>query len=178
MSFQIMPSARQGSFAGGINDQGVSFTADWLTGTDSPAAGKEAARTPATNDLGAWALGNFKTVAEVNEAMTSDQTAFWVPVSRLDPSAPLPLHHAIHDKTGNSDVVEFTPQKSGLHSVGQDQRRPTRRHADSPGRRRQLSGPQVPHSSIVTCIPSKAAERIAAILGTAGMALHSRELLR
>ena len=115
MSFQIMPSAKQVSFAEGINDQGVSFTANWLTGTDSPAAGKDAARILAANDLGTWVLGNFKTVAEVKEAMTSGQTDFWVPVSQLDPSAPLPLHYAIHDKTGNSIVVEFTDGKANVY---------------------------------------------------------------
>ena len=115
MSFQIMPSAKQVSFAEGINDQGVSLTANWLTGTDSPDVGKDAARILAANDLGTWVLGNFKTVAEVKEAMTSGKTDFWVPVSQLDPSAPLPLHYAIHDKTGNSIVVEFTDGKANVY---------------------------------------------------------------
>jgi penicillin V acylase-like amidase (Ntn superfamily) len=115
MSFQVVPSAKQVAFAEGINDQGVSFSANWLTGTDSPVVGKDAARILAASDFGAWVLGNFKTVEEVKEAMRNGQTEFWVPVSPLDPEAPLPLHYAINDKSGNSIVVEFTDGKVNIY---------------------------------------------------------------
>jgi penicillin V acylase-like amidase (Ntn superfamily) len=115
MSFQVLPSAKQVAFAEGVNDQGVSFSANWLTGTDSPAVSKEDARILAATDLGAWVLGNFKSVEEVKEAMRNGQTEFWVPVSPLDPEAPLPLHYAINDKSGNSIVVEFTDGKLNLY---------------------------------------------------------------
>jgi len=115
MSFQVLPSAKQVAFAEGVNDQGVSFSANWLTGTDSPAVSKEDARILAASDLGAWVLGNFKSVEEVKEAMRNGQTEFWVPVSPLDPEAPLPLHYAINDKSGNSIVVEFTDGKVNLY---------------------------------------------------------------
>ena len=115
MSFQVLPSAKQVAFAEGVNDQGVSFSANWLTGTDSPAVSKEDARILAASDLGAWVLGNFKSVEEVKEAMRNGQTEFWVPVSPLDPEAPLPLHYAINDKSGNSIVVEFTDGKLNLY---------------------------------------------------------------
>jgi|688.fasta_scaffold156070_2 penicillin V acylase-like amidase (Ntn superfamily) len=115
MSFQVVSSAKQVAFAEGINDQGVSFSANWLTGTDSPVVGKDAARILAASDFGAWVLGNFKTVEEVKEAMRNGQTEFWVPVSPLDPEAPLPLHYAINDKSGNSIVVEFTDGKVNIY---------------------------------------------------------------
>ena len=115
MSFQVVPSAKQVAFAEGVNDQGVSFSANWLTGTDSPAVSKEDARILAASDLGAWVLGNFKSVEEVKEAMRNGQTEFWVPVSPLDPEAPLPLHYAINDKSGHSIVVEFTDGKLNLY---------------------------------------------------------------
>ena len=115
MSFQVLPSAKQVAFAEGVNDQGVSFSANWLTGTDSPAVSKDDARILAASDLGAWVLGNFKSVEEVKEAMRNGQTEFWVPVSPLDPEAPLPLHYAINDKSGNSIVVEFTDGKVNLY---------------------------------------------------------------
>jgi len=41
MSFQVLPSAKQVAFAEVVNDQGVSFSANWLTGTDSPAVSKD-----------------------------------------------------------------------------------------------------------------------------------------
>jgi penicillin V acylase-like amidase (Ntn superfamily) len=115
MSFQVLPSAKQVTFAEGINDQGLSLSANWLTGTDSPTVGQDDARILAANDLGTWVLGNFKTVAEVKEAMTNGQTEIWVPASPLDPKAPLPLHYAINDKTGNSIVVEFTDGKANVY---------------------------------------------------------------
>ena len=115
MSFQVVPSAKQVAFAEGVNDQGVSFSANWLTGTDSPAVSKDDARILAASDLGAWVLGKFKSVEEVKEAMRNGQTEFWVPVSPLDPEAPLPLHYAINDKSGNSIVVEFTDGKVNLY---------------------------------------------------------------
>jgi choloylglycine hydrolase len=115
MSFQVLPSAKQVAFAEGINDQGVSFSANWLTGTDSPAVGQDDARILAASDFGAWVLGNFKSVEEVKQAMTNGQTEIWVPVSPLDPKAPLPLHYAINDKKGNSIVVEFTDGKAHVY---------------------------------------------------------------
>jgi penicillin V acylase-like amidase (Ntn superfamily) len=115
MSFQVLPSAKQVTFAEGINDQGLSFSANWLTGTDSPAVGQDDARILAASDFGAWVLGNFKSVDEVKEAMGNGKSEIWVPASPLDPKAPLPLHYAINDKTGNSIVVEFTDGKANVY---------------------------------------------------------------
>jgi choloylglycine hydrolase len=115
MSFPVLPSAKQVAFAEGINDQGVSFSANWLTGTDSPTVGQDDARILAASDFGAWVLGNFKSVEEVKQAMTNGQTEIWVPATKLDPKAPLPLHYAINDKTGNSIVVEFTDGKVNIY---------------------------------------------------------------
>ena len=115
MSYPVLPSAKQVTFVEGINDQGVSFSANWLTGTDSPAVGQDDARILAASDFGAWVLGNFKSVDEVKEAMGNGKSEIWVPVSPLDPKAPLPLHYAINDKTGNSIVVEFTNGKPNVY---------------------------------------------------------------
>jgi penicillin V acylase-like amidase (Ntn superfamily) len=115
MSYPVLPSAKQVTFVEGINDQGVSFSANWLTGTDSPAVSQDDARILAASDFGAWVLGNFKSVEEVKEAMGNGQPEIWVPASPLDPKAPLPLHYAINDKTGNSIVVEFTDGKLNLY---------------------------------------------------------------
>jgi len=115
MSYPVLPSVKQVTFVEGINDQGVSFSANWLTGTDSPAVGQDDARILAASDFGAWVLGNFKSVDEVKEAMGNGKSEIWVPVSPLDPKAPLPLHYAINDKTGNSIVVEFTDGKPNVY---------------------------------------------------------------
>lgn len=115
MSYPVLPSAKQVAFVEGINDQGVSFSANWLNGTESPAVGQDDARILAASDFGAWVLGNFKSVEEVKEAMGNGQTEIWVPVTPIDSEAPLPLHYAINDKTGNSIVVEFTNGKANVY---------------------------------------------------------------
>ena len=116
MSFQVVTSAKQVMFLEGINNQGVTVSANWLSGTESPAVGEDAARILAVNDLGAWVLGNFKTVAEAKEALTSGQTEFWVPADNVvAPGIPLPVHYAINDKSGDSIVVEFTDGKINVY---------------------------------------------------------------
>jgi penicillin V acylase-like amidase (Ntn superfamily) len=97
----MVPTAKQVSFAEGMNEQGLSFSMNWLNNSTSPPVGSDDSKILAVNDLGAWILGNFKTVAEVKAAMTSGSTQFWVPiVPFLDPSSPMPQHYAINDKNG------------------------------------------------------------------------------
>lgn len=116
MSFKVSASAQQVALGEGINDQGLSFSANWLNGTESPAVAGDEARILAASDLGTWVLGNFKTVEEVKEAFTNDQTEIWVPADNLlSPGTPLPLHYAINDKTGGSIVVEFTNGKINVY---------------------------------------------------------------
>lgn len=108
MTGKFISSAKQLTIGEGINDQGLSFSANWLNGTESPTVGKDNAKILAVNDLGAWVLGNFKTAQEVKEALNSGKLEFWVPTKNaLAPDTPLPLHFSINDKKGGSIVVEF-----------------------------------------------------------------------
>ena len=108
MTGKFIATAKQLTIGEGINDQGLSFSANWLNGTQSPAVGKDNSKILAANDLGAWVLGNFKTAQEVKEALKSGKVEFWVPTKNaLAPDTPLPLHFAINDKKGGSIVVEF-----------------------------------------------------------------------
>lgn len=116
MSFKVVTSAQQMALGEGINDQGLSYSANWLNGTESPAVAGDESRILAANDLGTWVLGNFKTVEEVKEALTNGQTEIWVPSDNVvAPGTPLPLHYAINDKTGGSLVVEFTDGKINVY---------------------------------------------------------------
>ena len=116
MTGAIVAGAKQVSFAEGANDQGLSFSMNWLNGTTSPTVGNDSSKVLAVNDLGAWILGNFKTVAEVKAAMASGNTEFWVPVSKfLDPNSPLPQHYAVHDKKGAAIAIEFTNGKVNVY---------------------------------------------------------------
>lgn len=115
-SFPVVTSAKQVTFAESINDQGLSFSANWLNGTESPGVGDDPARILAVNDLGAWVLGNFKSAGEVKAALTSGQSEFWVPTDNVvAPGTPLPLHYSINDKNGDSIVVEFTDGKINVY---------------------------------------------------------------
>lgn len=108
MTGKFIATAKQLTIGEGINDQGLSFSANWLNGTQSPTVGKDNAKILAANDLGAWVLGNFKTAQEVKEALNSGKVEFWVPTKNaLAPNTPLPLHFSINDKKGGSIVVEF-----------------------------------------------------------------------
>lgn len=110
------PNAKQATFAEGANDQGLSFSMNWLNGTTSPAVGNDSSKILSVSDLGSWILGNFKTAAEVKAAMTNGNTDFWVPVIKsLDPSNPLPQHYAVHDKKGNALAIEFTNGKVNVY---------------------------------------------------------------
>lgn len=56
MTGAIISSAKQVSFAEGANDQGLSFSMNWLNGTTSPTVGNDSSKVLAVNDLGAWIL--------------------------------------------------------------------------------------------------------------------------
>lgn len=108
MAGKFIDTAKQLTIGEGINDQGLSFSANWLNGTQSPIVGKDNSKILAANDLGAWVLGNFKTAQEVKDALNSGKVEFWVPTKNaLAPNTPLPLHFSINDKRGGSIVVEF-----------------------------------------------------------------------
>ena len=116
MTAPIVETAKQATFVEGMNDQGLSFSMNWLTGTTSPAVGKDHSKILSASDLGAWILGNFKTVEEVKQAITDGSTEIWVPIVKsLDPNFPLPQHYAINDKNGGSIVIEFTNGKANVY---------------------------------------------------------------
>ena len=111
----IIASAKQPTLADGINDQGLTFSANEFNGSANPPIGNDAAKILSVNDLAAWILGNFKTVAEVKTAMLSDDTEFWLPRSPLFGNELTPLHYAVFDKKGNGLVIEFTGGKKNVY---------------------------------------------------------------
>ncbi|MBW6396405.1 linear amide C-N hydrolase [Roseomonas sp. HJA6] len=90
----------------GLNDQGLTFS---LLSYPS-AAGKQAAvdatrSVLSASDLGAWALGQFATVAEVKAALGT-QPVMLQPLQLLG-GVESPFHYVVHDSTGASAVIEF-----------------------------------------------------------------------
>lgn len=96
----------------GMNEQGLSFGFLWLPGTEYPQPKAEQMKHSLDFvDFGVWALGNFKTIAELKEAL--QYVVVWG-----HPVAPLPqtpVHIALHDATGQHLVIEFIKGKTILH---------------------------------------------------------------
>lgn len=89
----------------GMNEVGLTFGYLWLPGiTEFPKISpNEMKNTLDFTDFCAWALGNFKTVKEVKEAL--ETIHIWG--HPVQPLGAAPVHAALHDTEGNSIVVEF-----------------------------------------------------------------------
>ena len=99
----------------GMNDQGLSFSANAMLPSSAPPVGNDPAKILSANDFGTWILGNHKTVAELKAAMLSDNTEFWLPPTAFLGNLAMPLHYAIFDKAGNGLVIEFVNNKKNVY---------------------------------------------------------------
>jgi penicillin V acylase-like amidase (Ntn superfamily) len=98
------------------NNQGLSISTNELPGSQSPAgAGSDASKALATTDLGLYLLGNFKSVAEVKEALQGSAVSVWVPKIPLVGNIEAPFHYILFDKTGAGIVIEFLDGKMNVH---------------------------------------------------------------
>jgi choloylglycine hydrolase len=87
----------------GMNEKGLSIGALWLPGfTEYGPTVSSNAQALEVSDFTNWVLGNFATVAEVDEGLMHVQ--IWG--SSLT-SAKIPIHFSIHDASGTSVVIEF-----------------------------------------------------------------------
>jgi penicillin V acylase-like amidase (Ntn superfamily) len=98
------------------NNQGLSISTNELPGSQSPAgAGSDAAKALAVTDLGLYLLGNFKSVAEVKEALQGGSISVWVPKVPLVGNIEAPFHYILFDKTSAGIVIEFLDGKMNVH---------------------------------------------------------------
>jgi choloylglycine hydrolase len=98
------------------NDQGLSLNTNEMPDSQSPTgAGSDAAKALAATDLGLYLLGNFKTVAEVKEALQGGAVSVWLPQVPLVGNIELPMHFILWDKTGAGIVIEFLDGKQNIH---------------------------------------------------------------
>lgn len=97
----------------GLNDQGLSFSVLAYASTKGPKDMlKKTTDALAAIDLGAWALSQFKNVAEVKAALEEQP----VLVTALLPLGILktPFHYTLHDASGDSLVIEFANGKQNV----------------------------------------------------------------
>jgi penicillin V acylase-like amidase (Ntn superfamily) len=98
------------------NDQGLSLSTNEMPGSQSPTgAGSDAAKALAATDLALYLLGNFKSVAEVKEALTNGDVSVWLPKVPLVGNIELPMHYILWDKTGAGIVIEYLEGKQTVH---------------------------------------------------------------
>jgi choloylglycine hydrolase len=112
--------ANQPSFVDGMNERGLGLGALWLPGTVYPPSGTKP--NVFYQDFGAWVLGNFATVAEVEKGLHE--------ISVVDPPVPMPvgptnsgpdflvIHFIVTDPTGASLVVEFIDGVMRVYTAG------------------------------------------------------------
>jgi len=98
------------------NNQGLSLSTNEMPGSQSPAgAGSDAAKALAATDLALYLLGNFKSVAEVKEALQGGAVSVWLPKIPLVGDIEAPFHYILFDKTGAGIVIEFLDGKMNVH---------------------------------------------------------------
>lgn len=98
----------------GFNEAGLTFSLLAFASAAGPRASALRTRAAlAAIDLGAFTLGQFATVAEVRAALAAQP----ILLTPLGPVAgePSPFHFALHDRAGNSIVVEFVNGQQFVH---------------------------------------------------------------
>ncbi len=115
MTALALPTAKQVTFADGMNDQGLSMKINWLNSTTAIPVTAEDSKLLSITDFGSWTLGNFKSASELRAALNSKETGFWLPILKDFSPNPWPQHYHFVDKTGDNLVVEFTDGKMNVY---------------------------------------------------------------
>ncbi|WP_370624812.1 linear amide C-N hydrolase [Polynucleobacter sp. MG-27-Goln-C1] len=115
MTALALPTAKQVTFADGMNDHGLSMKINWLNSTTAVPFTAEDSKLLSITDFGSWALGNFQSATELKAALASKETEFWLPILKDFSPNPWPQHYHFVDKTGGNLVVEFTNNKMNVY---------------------------------------------------------------
>jgi|AVFP01.1.fsa_nt_gi choloylglycine hydrolase len=103
----MTPNASQDSIHEAVNDQGMSFTTNAFARNGQAEITLPPDKVLSVVDYGAWVLGNFKTTAEVKEAIASNEFDVWLPNIEAMGNVLAPVHFAVYDKMGGAIVIEF-----------------------------------------------------------------------
>lgn len=113
----IASPAGRTTYMDGLNEKGLSVGALWLPGTAYPSTGDQPSIYFA--DLGAFILGNFETVSELQASLGAiGVIGPAVPAASAPPgSSPyLPLHFIVTDALGQSLVIELVDGVMTVHA--------------------------------------------------------------
>lgn len=99
----------------GVNDAGLTFSllAYPEAGGGSATPFDPALPVLAATDLGSWTLSQFQSVAEVKSALSTQPVALDSPA--MLGGAEAPFHFVLHDRRGDSVVLEFHHGKLHIH---------------------------------------------------------------
>jgi choloylglycine hydrolase len=115
MTGDLVSNAQQPTVIDGANSQGLSLSANAMMNSSLRPADTEASKTLSLNDFAAWVLGGFETVSAVKSALLDNDIGFWLPEIPSFGNLAMPLHFAIHDRTGDAIVVEFMDGKKSVY---------------------------------------------------------------
>lgn len=90
-------------YSDGLNEKGLSAAELWLPGSEYAAAGSSSNPEIYQIDFAAWVLGNFATVAEVQQALSQISV---IDIKNLLPVV-IPVHFALSDATGAHCIIEY-----------------------------------------------------------------------
>ena len=98
----------------GLNEYGLSAAFLWLDGSIYPrwTSGPEQLLWLDTVN---YILGNFKTVAEVNNALTNSASPDFVKIGGVSISKWVPVHVIVHDSAGKSLLIEWVEGKQNIY---------------------------------------------------------------
>ena len=111
----MVANQKQDTIHEAMNDQGLAVSALAFGMNSDLQPDAPADKILSVVDFGAWALGNFKSVREVKQALVDEEVAIWLP--RIKPMGDVvtPVHYSVIDRTGDAIVIEFNGNKVNVH---------------------------------------------------------------
>jgi choloylglycine hydrolase len=112
---KLVPTAKQDSIHEGVNDQGLTITANAMINEIPLAVSAPSDKILAATDFGVWALGSFQNVEQVKQAIQNKEVDIWLPKIPSMANYMAPLHFAMYDKVGGNIVIEFAGGKLAVY---------------------------------------------------------------
>lgn len=115
MTVAVLPNAKLPLLVEGINDQGLSFSANAMMPSSAAPVGSDPSKILSANEFGMWVLGTHNSLASLKADLLSQNVQVWLPKIAFLGNVEAPLHYAIFDKVGNGLVIEFTQNKMNVY---------------------------------------------------------------
>ena len=112
---KLVPGAKQDTVHEGVNDQGVTITANAMINEIPLQVSGSPDKVLAATDFGVWALGNFQNVAQIKKAIENKEVEIWLTKIPSMANYMAPLHFAMYDKVGGNIVIEFAGGKLAVY---------------------------------------------------------------